>query len=58
MMVVGAPEGKILNLTIWSGLVFVVCNLGVSAGMQRKWYEGKFGKEKMAGKWNMIVGIY
>ncbi|TGZ79155.1 hypothetical protein EX30DRAFT_397306 [Ascodesmis nigricans] len=58
LMVLAAPKGVWLNLTIWSGMVFVVCNLGVSSSHTRAWYEKKFGRDAVARKWNMVVGIY
>lgn len=58
LMVLAAPKGLMLNSTIWCALLFVACNLGVSAGHTRRWYEMKFGKETIATRWNMIVGLY
>ncbi|KAK2767463.1 hypothetical protein FQN54_003619 [Arachnomyces sp. PD_36] len=53
-----APQGQIVNKTLLSGLIFVVVNLGVSAGISKEWYIGKFGKESVQHRWKMIPGVY
>lgn len=58
LAIVGAPKGHFVNLTLASALVFVVMNLGVTAGFTRKWYEKRFGSEAVKGKWNMIPWVY
>lgn len=58
LMVLAAPRGLAVNLTIWSALVFVTSLLGVSAMLSRQWYAEKFGQDSVAMKWNLIVGLF
>lgn len=58
MMFIAAPKGALINKTIFTALIFVSVNLGVTADMSREWYARKFGAEKVAGKWRMIPLIY
>ena len=53
-----APEGAWINRTILMGLVFVSVNLGVTASTTKEWYEMKFGKEKVSGRWKMLPLIF
>ena len=53
-----APEGRLLNMTVFCGFVFIVVNLGVTADLSRNWAMDKFGREKVEGKWRMIPGIW
>lgn len=53
-----APQGQFVNKTVLSGLIFVVVNLGVSAGISKEWYIGKFGEENVQHRWKMIPGLY
>ncbi|KAK9423052.1 hypothetical protein SUNI508_04346 [Seiridium unicorne] len=58
LAIVAAPEKQVCNRTVLCGLIFVTVNLGVTASGTRRWYAGKFGEEKIKGKWNMIPFIY
>ncbi|KAK4199022.1 hypothetical protein QBC40DRAFT_228701 [Triangularia verruculosa] len=58
MAVATAPNGVWLNRTLGCALVFVVVNLGVTASGTRRWYEQKFGKAAVEGKWNMIPFVF
>ena len=58
LAVVGAPRGHLINTTISCALIFVVINLGVTAGGTRQWYEKRFGSEAVKGKWKMIPFVY
>jgi len=58
MAVAGAPKGAACNITLICGLLFVVTNLGVTAGTTRKWYMEKFGSDAVKTKWNMIPLLY
>jgi 3-oxo-5-alpha-steroid 4-dehydrogenase 3 len=58
LAVVAAPEGKILNQTVMSALLFVVLNLGATAHGTRRWYVGKFGATSVASRWTMIPVLY
>jgi 3-oxo-5-alpha-steroid 4-dehydrogenase 3 len=53
-----APQGKLFNKTLLSGLLFVGVNLGATARGTKKWYEEKFGEDKVAKKWHMIPFLY
>lgn len=56
--IAAAPQGHFINKTIFSGLVFVAVNLGVTAQITKEWYAEKFGKEKVQSKWVMFPFIY
>ncbi|KAI6596668.1 hypothetical protein MCOR04_002918 [Pyricularia oryzae] len=58
LAIVAAPEGQMFNKTILSAIVFVAVNLGLTAHGTRKWYEAKFGAEKIAARWTMIPLVY
>lgn len=58
LALLGAPHGEVVNKTLLAGFVFVLVNLGVSAGVTRGWYARKFGQKSVEGKWAMIPGIY
>lgn len=58
MALLAAPEGQIINKTIASGLVFEVINLGITANETYKWYEQRFGVEKVKGRARMIPGVW
>ena len=55
---ISAPQGALLNRTMFTALVFVSANLTVTAAMSKEWYEQKFGKELVAHRWIMIPGFY
>ena len=58
MTFLAAPRGKIVNQTVLNVLLFVLVNLGVSAGMTKEWYVQKFGADKVAERWKMIPFVY
>ncbi|CAP68480.1 uncharacterized protein PODANS_7_2130 [Podospora anserina S mat+] len=58
MAVATAPEGVWFNRTLVCALAFVVVNLGVTASGTRRWYEEKFGKGAVEGRWNMIPFVF
>ena len=58
LALIAAPKGESINKTILAALVFVTVNLGMTADMSKEWYEGKFGKESVAGRWRMIPLIF
>lgn len=58
LAIVAAPEGQLPNRTILSALVFVMVNLGVTAHGTKRWYEAKFGVDKLASRWTMIPLVY
>lgn len=55
---ISAPKGAILNKTMFTALIFVSTNLGVTASVSKEWYEKQFGKETVAGRWKMIPYLY
>lgn len=58
MAFLAAPEGAWINRTILAGLVFVSVNLGVTASTSKEWYEHRFGKDEVSGRWKMIPLIF
>ncbi|KAK0737029.1 hypothetical protein B0T21DRAFT_410499 [Apiosordaria backusii] len=58
MAVATAPNGGWVNRTVVCALVFVVVNLGVTASGTRRWYEQKFGRGAVEGRWNMIPFVF
>lgn len=58
LAIIGAPKGTVMNKTILSALLFVVTNLAVTASTTKNWYERKFGKKSVAGRWTMVPGLY
>lgn len=58
LALIAAPQGKIVNQTVFLGLVFVAVNLGTTAAGTKRWYEGKFGEEKVRDKWRMIPFLF
>lgn len=58
LALLAAPRGEMVNKTLLCGLLFVVVNLGVTAGNSKRWYIEKFGEDSVRGRWRMIPGIY
>jgi 3-oxo-5-alpha-steroid 4-dehydrogenase 3 / polyprenol reductase len=58
LSIVTAPEGKVMNRTVLSSLLFVLAGLGVTADRTKQWYINKFGAERVAKKWRMIPFIF
>ena len=58
LALVAAPERSWMNWTLASALVFVAVNLGVTAGVTKEWYERRFGKGAVRGKWRMVPGVW
>ncbi|EER26255.1 hypothetical protein CPC735_004260 [Coccidioides posadasii C735 delta SOWgp] len=53
-----APKGELVNKTVFSGLLLVMINLGVSAGVSKDWYARRFGADQVESKWKMIPRVY
>lgn len=53
-----APPGQWLNSTVTCALVFVAVNLGVTAHGTHEWYERRFGKMALQGRWRMVPFIF
>jgi len=53
-----APQGIIVNPTIFTVFVFCVVNLGGTADTTKKWSAEKFGTDKVSGRWRMIPYIW
>lgn len=50
LTIMSAPRGRgPFNVTMWTALIFVGVNLGVTSMLNREWYVGKFGKMSMEG---------
>ena len=58
LVFLAAPKGELVNKTLLAGLVFVVVNLGVSAGITKQWYIRKLGEENVQHRWKMIPFLY
>ncbi|KAI9747230.1 MAG: hypothetical protein M1835_002176 [Candelina submexicana] len=58
LSLLAAPKGDLVNKTIFSALVFVVINLGITAELSREWYMKRFGEKSIMGKRRMIPLIY
>jgi len=58
LSLITAPKGHLVNRTIFCTLVFVTIILGVTADGTKKWYEQKFGKDKVASRARMIPFIF
>lgn len=58
LAIVAAPEGMPLNRTVAAALVFSTVNLSITAESTKEWYEKKFGKEKVKGRWRMLPYVY
>lgn len=58
LSLVAAPPGKLVNQTVFLGLIFVAVNLGTTAAGTKRWYGEKFGAEKVSDKWRMIPFIF
>lgn len=58
LAMISAPKGAIVNKTVFTALIFVATNLGVTASVSKEWYERKFGKDAVAHRWNMIPSLY
>lgn len=54
LAVLGAPDGAWINRTVFTALVFVSCNLAVTASTTKEWYIAKFGRDKVGYRWRMI----
>ena len=53
-----APEGRVVNWTLFCGTVFVAVNLGVTAIGTKEWYMKKFGKDNVGPRKRMVPGIW
>lgn len=58
LALLAAPEGQMINKTIASALVFEVTNLGITANETYKWYEQRFGADKVRARARMIPGVW
>ncbi|KAI9824151.1 MAG: hypothetical protein M1819_000914 [Sarea resinae] len=58
LALIAAPRGALVNQTIFTALIFVSINLGVTANITRQWYAEKFGEEQVRGRCRMIPFVY
>ena len=49
LALIAAPNGQIINKTIFSADIFVMIILGISAKTNETWYMEKFGKDSVKG---------
>ncbi|KAL1600624.1 3-oxo-5-alpha-steroid 4-dehydrogenase [Paraconiothyrium brasiliense] len=54
----GAPAGHAINWTLATAALFTAVNLGVTAAGTKKWYEQKFGKDKVSARRRMIPWLW
>lgn len=52
------PPDAWLNGTLACALLFVGVNLGVTAHGTHEWYEAKFGKAALEGRWRMVPFVF
>ena len=58
LAIIGAPRNTLFNKTILAAFIFVGANLAVTASNSKEWYEKKFGKEAVAGRWKMVPWLF
>ncbi|KAI9844196.1 MAG: hypothetical protein M1838_002299, partial [Thelocarpon superellum] len=58
LALLAAPQGALVNRTVFMALIFVAANLGVTAEISRDWYRKQFGAAQMKGRWRMIPLLY
>ena len=58
MAVIAASSGFGVNGTIFTALVFVSVNLGITASITKEWYAKKFGAEKVHKRWNLLPYVF
>lgn len=58
LTLLSAPQGQLINKTVFAGLGFVVSNLAVTADSTKTWYLEKFGSEKVKCRWRMVPYLY
>lgn len=54
LALLAAPDGRLVNSTLFCALVFVTVNLGVTAVDTRRWYANTFGPNSVKGRRAMI----
>lgn len=55
---IGAPRGHIINNTLLMAAIFTAVNLAMTAKSTQAWSAGKFGQEKISGRWRMIPFLW
>lgn len=58
LAILTAPEGALLNSTVFAAFLFVSVNLTVTASITKEWYERKYGKDSVAHRWRMIPFLF
>ncbi|KAI6250257.1 Polyprenol reductase [Erysiphe necator] len=58
LALISAPYDRLFNSTVFMGFIFVVSNLAVTADGTKKWYDSKFGRDKVIAKWRMVPLLY
>jgi 3-oxo-5-alpha-steroid 4-dehydrogenase 3 len=53
-----APQGCLVNWTVFCAMIFVATNLAITAAGTKEWYAEKFGRDKVASRKRMIPGIW
>ncbi|KAI9806361.1 MAG: hypothetical protein M1825_006476 [Sarcosagium campestre] len=55
---IGSPSGALFNRTLFAAFIFVTVNLGVSAALSKEWYQHRFGRESVEGRWRMVPLLF
>lgn len=58
LSLLAVPAGQWVNRTILCASIFVAVNLGVTAHGTKKWYEQRFGVEKVRGRRRMVPWVW
>ena len=58
LAIMAAPDGYWVNTTVFSALIFVVVNLGVTASKTKEWSSRRFGKETVGCRWKMVPWVF
>lgn len=58
LAIIGAPRDAVFNKTILTAFFFVTTNLAVTASTSKEWYERRFGKEAVAGRWRVVPWLF
>lgn len=58
LSLLAAPEGCVVNWTVFCGMIFVATNLAVTAVATKNWYAEKFGQDQVGHRKRMIPGVW
>ncbi|KAF3921041.1 hypothetical protein AA313_de0202246 [Arthrobotrys entomopaga] len=58
LVVLGAPDGEWVNVTLLYVWVFVCVNQAFGAGITRGWYRDRFGEKAVEGKYRLLPFVF